>query len=238
MVLGTVSAGFALTAAGSGDVIRHEPVEVEVLGAVEVAPLPAAVQTLPPSTTSTTTTPSTTTTSTTTTSTTTTTTTTTPPPPPPAPAPVAAPTPTVAIGDQALALLTFDWRSRLPGWTLSFEGGRQGVRGMTKPDQKRIEIYVRADDTAGFVARVIAHEVGHALDLELNTGEDRARWRQARGVADEVLWWPDGTSFDFDTLAGDFAEAFAVWQTGASSRSRVGGGFTPDQLAVLVQLVS
>jgi hypothetical protein len=106
------------------------------------------------------------------------------------------------------------------------------------PGAKRIEIYVRPTDTAEALARVVAHELGHAVDLTRNDALDRARWRTARGIAPTVPWWPDGTADDFATVSGDFAEAFAAWQTGVVSRSEVAGQPTADQLALLASLAS
>ena len=141
-------------------------------------------------------------------------------------------------GELALELIEYDWRTRLPNWEIVFESAREEMRGLTLPPRYRIEVYVRPDDSVEFIARVIAHELGHAIDLELNDDDDRSRWRAVRGVSDDVPWWPEGTSYDFDTLAGDFAEAFAVLETGVDPRSRVAGALTPDQLAVLRELIA
>ena len=159
---------------------------------------------------------------------------------------VAAPgvTPTgVVAGDtdvtaEALALISYDWRARFPQWTLGFEGPRTGVRGMTLPGEQRVQIFVRDADDARSLARVIAHELGHVADIELNDSADRLVWREVRGIDVGVPWWPDGTSFDFDTVAGDFAESFAVWQAGSTMQSRVAPAPDADQLAVLAELTS
>jgi hypothetical protein len=108
---------------------------------------------------------------------------------------------------------------------------------MTFPQQRLIEIYVRDTDTPSGLARVVAHEIGHAIDVQHNDAAKRARWRAARGAAPTVPWWPSEAADDFATLAGDFAEAFAVWQLGVESRSTLGETPTPDQLAVLASLV-
>jgi hypothetical protein len=142
-----------------------------------------------------------------------------------------------AVGAEALARFPFDVAGRLPDWELAFLPGRSGVRALTLPRERRIEVYVRASDTPEGLQRVLAHEVGHALDVAYNDAVDRARWRTVRGVGPEVPWWPDGTTFDFDTLAGDFAEAFSTWLVGSESVSEVGGPFTPEQLSVVADLV-
>ncbi len=140
------------------------------------------------------------------------------------------------IGAAARALIQYDFETRLPLWEISFLPGRSTVRGLTFPDSLRIEIYVRAEDTPADVARVMAHEFGHAVDLSLNNATDRAAWRSARGGAPEVPWWPSGSTYDFDTMAGDFAEGFASWQVGSSNRSNVAGAFTSEQLALMASL--
>ncbi len=88
------------------------------------------------------------------------------------------------------------------------------------------------------LAHVVAHELGHAVDVSLNTGDDRNTWATARGIAG-VQWWPGDGVTDFSTGAGDFAEAFAVWQIGpANHRSRAAGLPSPDQLALIAGLAA
>ncbi len=114
-------------------------------------------------------------------------------------------------GAAALGRIAYDWQARLPGWTITFEQANGGPYGMTFTKEKRIEIYVRSDQPAAHLAHVIAHELGHAVDVTLNTGDERRAWQQARGISDED-WWPDSGARDFSTGAGDFAESFANWQ--------------------------
>jgi hypothetical protein len=142
------------------------------------------------------------------------------------------------IATATLAEIHYPWRDRLVGWQMVFLAGRPGIRGLTIPVEKRIEIYVRADDTPDTLARVVAHELGHAADVSLNDAGDRERWRAARGAAVDVPWWPHDSVTDFATMAGDFAEAFAAWQTGVPSRSTVAGPPTRAQLDLLATLVS
>ena len=141
-------------------------------------------------------------------------------------------------GAEPLALIAFPWRRTLPGWSIAFLPARTGLRGLTKVDERRIEIYLREGDSAASSARVVAHELGHAVDVELNSPSDRERWRTVRGVAPSVSWWPGNAVSDFDTLAGDFAEAFATMLTGSASLSRVAPPPGPPELAVLAELVT
>ena len=159
----------------------------------------------------------------------------------PAPEDVPEPAPDHEGNDLAartLARISYPWRTRLPGWEIVFLDARPALRGVTFPAPKRIEIYVRRDDTADSLARVVAHELGHAADVTLNDALDRSRWRAARAVGPTVPWWPNTAATDFATMGGDFAEAFAVWQTGVASMSTVAGPPTDDQLALLAALVS
>ncbi len=143
-----------------------------------------------------------------------------------------------ARGAAALAKVSYDWIDRLPGWTITFGAGRSGVFGYTYVDEQRIEIFVRDDMSEGLLAHVVAHELGHAVDLSLNGGDDRDAWASARGIGG-VQWWPGSGVTDFATGAGDFAEAFAVWQVGPSNyRGRAAGAPTQDQLAIIAALAN
>jgi hypothetical protein len=95
---------------------------------------------------------------------------------------------------------------------------------------------VRESQSTELLAHVIAHELGHAVDVTLNDGPDRRRWEDARGL-DSAPWWPGNGATDFSTGAGDFAESFAAWQVGdASFRSKLGGSPTTEQIALLAEL--
>jgi hypothetical protein len=141
------------------------------------------------------------------------------------------------LGAAAEALIAYPFRSVLDDWSIEFAPNRESVRGLTFPQSQRIEVYVRDGDTAATVARVLAHEVGHAIDVSFNDDADRASWRSARGIADTTPWWPNGTTFDFDTASGDWAESFAVMQTGATHQGTVAGPLSAEQLDVLAGLL-
>ena len=85
---------------------------------------------------------------------------------------------------------------------------------------------------------MFTHELGHVVDVELNTNDDRRRWREQRGIGEDVPWWPSAEAPDFETGAGDFAEAFAVLETGVATRSSVGSQPTADDLALLRELMA
>lgn len=149
-----------------------------------------------------------------------------PAPPVPAPTPGAAQTerqrivaaavaplgsaPARDLAVAALGQVRFDWMARLPDWQLRFAGGRSGVRGLTFPDRKVIEVYVRSGDTVEGLAHVIAHELGHAVDVSRLDDAQRSAWLAARGYSARTLWFPGASGVsDFATGAGDFAESFA-----------------------------
>jgi len=140
------------------------------------------------------------------------------------------------VGQLALDLVSYDWQTHLPGWSIEFKQGRDGILGYAFFDQQRIEIYVRPSHGPAEVAATLAHELGHAVDVSLLTNDDRADWTDLRSI--DASWWPRSTGSDFASGAGDFAEAFAVWQIGEISHSEVAGQPTPDQLALLASLAT
>lgn len=143
-----------------------------------------------------------------------------------------------ARGEQALALISYDWRQKLPGWTISFHPGRSGVLGYTFVNERRIEVYVRTEQPNSLLAHVVAHELGHAVDVTLNNGDDRRVWQEARGIGDRP-WWPGSGVTDFSTGAGDFAESFAAWQVGDGSfRSKLGPAPNSQHQSVMATLSS
>lgn len=127
-----------------------------------------------------------------------------------------------SLGVEALERVSFDWQTVFPRWQVEFHGARDGIRALTYPGERRIEIFIRPTDTAATLHRVFAHELGHVVDVEMNSDLDRTNWLDQRGISQETPWWPSAQSPDFDTGAGDFAEAFAVWETGVSTRSTIG----------------
>ncbi len=140
------------------------------------------------------------------------------------------------LAASAAAKITYPWQENLEGWTVQFVPGEGKVAGFTWSSEQHIEIFVRPGDDADSLARVFAHELGHAVDVTLNSGNDRRSWLEQREVADEP-WWPQAGRADFTSGAGDFAEAFAYWQLRDTDiRSEIAGTPSDADLALLLQL--
>lgn len=140
------------------------------------------------------------------------------------------------LGQAALGRLTWPWQSHLSGWTIVFAPGSAG-HGQTNPATRRIDVGVTSGADVFAVARVAAHEIGHAADLTLNDTGSRRAWKSQRGIPADAPWWPSGGGDDFSTGAGDFAECFATWQLGIESLSAWGPCSAGD-LELLASMVS
>jgi len=159
------------------------------------------------------------------------------PQPEPAPAPAPPPPPPVTPderGAAALALLDHPWQQT--GWTIDFEPGRPGYLGMAYVEERRIVVWVRPEQSIEHLASVVAHELGHAIDLTWNTPERRARWMELRGIDASNPWFGCSACTDFATPAGDFAEVFSYWQTGIDFQSRMAAYPEPEALEAMVSL--
>jgi hypothetical protein len=140
-------------------------------------------------------------------------------------------------GAESWRLIAFDL-SRLPGWTVVFLPGRVGYRGLTLPEPKRIEIYVRQGDTAQMIAYDLGHELGHAVDVTYSTPALRSSYRSIRGIPADARWFGCADCADFATPAGDFAETFGfiVTDPGFDWRSMLGRPPTNEQIAAVTAL--
>ena len=145
--------------------------------------------------------------------------------------------PAATIEQLALDLVSYDWQAVFPSWRVDFAGPRTGIRALTYPSERRVEIFIRPDDTPETLHRVLAHELGHVIDVMVNDDADRARWAEQRNLPAGTPWWPSAAAPDFATGAGDFAEAFAVMETGVTSQSSVGNQPTSADLELLRELM-
>ncbi len=143
------------------------------------------------------------------------------------------------IGEEALTLIDYDWQQRLPEWRIDFVEGDTRIAGYTWSHERRIEVFIRDDATPAGVARILAHELGHAVDVTYNSSDERLAWLEQRNAEPDTPWWPSSGAADFETGAGDFAESFAVWLVGPDDyRSRVAPAPTQTDLALLERLAT
>lgn len=115
------------------------------------------------------------------------------------------------IGQQALALITYDWRTKLPGWRINFLPPRKGYLALTYRVERRIDVYVRSERPVEGIAHDVAHEIGHALDVTYLDENSRARFLELRALPADTGWWACNSCRDLQTGAGDFAEVFALY---------------------------
>ncbi len=131
-----------------------------------------------------------------------------------------------------LAMIRFPWKKL--GYEIAFLGPRPGYRAMTIADKRRIEIYMRPGESALMQAYDLAHELGHAFDLEYNNSERRLRWLQLRGINLSTPWFGCNRCPDYSTPAGDFAETFALLLLGPGNyHSRMSQPPTSSQIRKL-----
>lgn len=140
------------------------------------------------------------------------------------------------VGAQAEALLPFDWNQVLPGWTITYKESNSEFRGLTYPYNKSIELFVRDNDTSESLAGILAHEIGHAIDVTHLNDAQREDWSETRSI-ESSQWWPDAYASDFETGAGDFAESFAYWAVQDPSSSKIAHTPTSSQLEALETLL-
>lgn len=156
-----------------------------------------------------------------------------------APRVAAASTPALSLqerGELALGLISFPVAATR--YTMVFAGHLDGILGITDNSNRTITIYIRNGQSTSSIARVIAHEIGHAVDFGLLTWAKRAEYMSIRGLTADS-WYPCNLCEDYASPAGDFAEVFAYWQLGPGDfRSMMSGEPSPEQLAALVHILS
>lgn len=139
-----------------------------------------------------------------------------------------------SVGAAAESLISYPFRLLLPGWTFAYEPPRDGYFGSTNTVTRTITIHVSSLDTPSSVAGVLAHEIGHALDVMYLDDDARTRWLDERDL--DVAWWPNSGAGDFVVGAGDFAEAVAALIAASPSDSEH-GAFSAEELQVAAELI-
>jgi len=142
------------------------------------------------------------------------------------PAPAAPGTATKGSGDAASRLheataqvrARFDWTRWLPGWRVELLGERRGYKGSTFPEERLVQVYVRPSMTADQIAHVLAHELGHAIDVTYFDDTVRSAIQLARGRRADAPWWVESGATDFASGSGDWAEMFSWWASGGRGR--------------------
>ncbi|MGH3442596.1 MAG: hypothetical protein ACRDUY_11260 [Nitriliruptorales bacterium] len=100
-------------------------------------------------------------------------------------------------------------------------------RGATSPEDETITLCLSPDMTGPLLRQTFAHEVAHAIHQRCSELLDV--WRERPGLGPDV---PDHSEapHDYDSVAEDFAEAFAGYMGSGMSRSTVGEPFTDEWL--------
>ncbi len=133
-------------------------------------------------------------------------------------------------GEAAVPRLRYPWQDL--GYTVRFLPGRSGLLGLTYPEERRIEVYVRDCQSVDSVAHVFGHEVGHAVDDRFNDTWRREEWQQIRGFRAD--WYTCSGCSDYHSGAGDFAEVFSLLKAPPDRfRSAVAGPPSPEQAGQL-----
>ena len=118
-----------------------------------------------------------------------------------------------------------------------FAPGRPGYLGLTDPGTRTVTVWVRPELTEGDLVSILAHEIGHVVDLVSTTAAERGRYLDVRGLTTIRSWDPCDRCSDYQTPAGDWAESFAEWLVGPHGwRSQLGPPPDADQLAQLAPL--
>ncbi|MFP5219916.1 MAG: hypothetical protein ACLGIG_09295 [Actinomycetes bacterium] len=130
----------------------------------------------------------------------------------------------------ALEALDYPWPEL--GFDIHFAArGDSAHLGFIDPQARTITVLVRPEQSDLSLRATVAHEIGHAVDIVTGSDEQRARYRQLRGLSPATPWWPCDLCSDYRSGAGDWAEVFAYWLVGPGDfRSELAG--PPDDRAL------
>lgn len=140
-----------------------------------------------------------------------------------------------ARGQAALDKISYPWEETLDGWTISFNGPRSDISGWIDFGKRTIYLYVRTSHSDTQLAHVMAHEIGHAVDFLKVSPSEKSLWLEQRGISPQS-WYPSAGGNDFNSPAGDFAEAFAVWQVGGAYQATIASSPTQADFDLLAEI--
>lgn len=128
----------------------------------------------------------------------------------------------------------WDFRAALSTWRIEHDGAHPTWRGVTNTVERTVTLFDRPETSVDEAASVLAHELGHAVDIDVLDDDSRRGWLALRGI--DTGWWAGEAQADFDVGAGDFAEAVAAYLVDSPTRSPH-GAYTDEQLAFVAELI-
>ncbi len=122
------------------------------------------------------------------------------------------------------------------GWEVTFieTPSIEGVLGLTYTDG-RIEVVSGDQVGLATLQHVLAHEVGHAIDVTHLDDSARDEWADARGF--DAQWWPETLHHAFDSGAENFAEDYAACTVGNYYNGALAPAPTQAQCEALQEII-
>jgi hypothetical protein len=144
------------------------------------------------------------------------------------------------VGRRALEEVKWDWKTILSGWDLQFHPGRPGYLGLTSPELRQVDVWIRPQQSPRLVAATITHELAHVFDVSYLTESQRKTWYAVRGIPQRTPWFSCSLCSDYAYGQGDFAECVSWTLQGGSDkfRSRLGPKPTLDQQRLIRKWLS
>jgi hypothetical protein len=133
-----------------------------------------------------------------------------------------------------LALSSLRDTGQRSGVTVAFKGTKAGYLGLTYPERRHVDVFVRSCSAESFtlLRHVTSHEMGHAYDAAHMNSSLRRAYMDMRGIPAGTPWFGCNYCTDFNTPAGDFAETYSQWQRGShDSRTQIAAMPNDTQLA-------
>lgn len=116
----------------------------------------------------------------------------------------------------------YDFETALPDWQVLIGGLSTGAGGHFDPSKRTILIHGTSGRTVDEFVVTILHEVGHALEFERLSDDDRKAFLALRGIDPTIRWSPDDLGPDqrWASPAEDFADMFVVLLTNGDHQTR------------------